>query len=269
VGSGINSVFDAWGQALTALYGKVRPASDADVSLARAGLWTDNRSPYYYNPGVAGQALIDAVNDYQSRGVKLGYVQADSWWYPKGMPPSWENNGTGLYVLRADLSLFPDDLAGFQGALAFPWWSMRAGGKTESGPRRVRLLGQRPIDPRYWSDLATYLASSGVAVFEQDWLSDQAATERNLHDPDAFFDNMAQAMAARGIHMQYSMPQPRHFLQGAKYSNLTSIRAAADGLARIAGTACSSTRAWPARWGFGRSPTISRAATCAMCCWPH
>ncbi|MGO9095957.1 MAG: hypothetical protein ACLQGV_12110 [Bryobacteraceae bacterium] len=232
VGSGINSVFDAWGQALTALYGKVRPASDADVSLARAGLWTDNRSPYYYNPGVAGQALIDAVSDYQNSGVKLGYVQADSWWYPKGVPPSWENNGTGLYLLRADLSLFPDDLAGFQGRLGLPlvvharWWE-------DQSPDRAAYAfsGNVPTDPRYWSDLASYLASSGVAVFEQDWLSGQAATDRNLHAPDAFFDNMAQAMAARGIHMQYSMPLPSHFLQGAKYSNLTSIRAAADGLA--------------------------------------
>jgi hypothetical protein len=62
LGRGINAVFDTWGQALTDLYGKVRPAADADVSLARAGLWTDNRSPYYYNPGEAGQALIDALS---------------------------------------------------------------------------------------------------------------------------------------------------------------------------------------------------------------
>ena len=233
LGRGINAVFDTWGHALTDLYGKVRPASDADVSLARAGLWTDNRSPYYYNPGTAGQALIDAMGYYQSSGIQLGYLQADSWWYPKGVPPSWQNNGTGLYRLRADLQLFPDDLAGFQNRLGAPlivhsrYWH-------ELSPDRAEYAfsGAVPIDPRYWKDLAAYLSSSGVTVFEQDWLSGPAVTARNLRDPDAFFDNMAQAMTERGIHMQYSMPLPAHFLQSAKYSNLTSIRASADGLAR-------------------------------------
>ena len=233
LGRGINAVFDTWGRALTDLYGKVRPAADADVSLARAGLWTDNRSPYYYNPGEAGQALIDALSYYQSSGIKLGYLQADSWWYPKGVPPSWQNNGTGLYRLRADLALFPDDLAGFQHRLGAPlvvharYWHELSPDRTE-----YAFSGNVPIDPRYWRDLAAYLSSSGVAVFEQDWLSGPAVTDRNLRDPEAFFDNMAQAMAERGIHMQYSMPRPHHFLQGAKYSNLTSIRASADGLAR-------------------------------------
>ncbi|MGC9970823.1 MAG: hypothetical protein ABSE56_09555 [Bryobacteraceae bacterium] len=232
-GRGINAVFDTWGHALTDLYGKVRPAADADVSLARAGLWTDNRSPYYYNPGTAGQALIDALGYYQSSGIQLGYLQADSWWYPKGVPPSWQNNGTGLYRLRADLELFPDDLAGFQHRLGAPlvvhsrYWHELSPDRTE-----YAFSGDVPIDPRYWRDLAAYLSSSGVAVFEQDWLSGPAMTDRNLKDPEAFFDNMAQAMAERGIHMQYSMPRPHHFLQGAKYSNLTSIRASADGLAR-------------------------------------
>lgn len=41
-------------------------------------------------------------------------------------------------------------------------------------------------------------------------------------------DNMARALSANGITMQYCMPTPRHVLQGSKYSNLTSIRVSTD-----------------------------------------
>jgi hypothetical protein len=67
-----------------------------------------------------------------------------------------------------------------------------------------------------------------VTTYEQDWLSGQAQTDFNLTDPDAFLDNMATAMAQHNITIQYCMATPRHFLQGAKYGNLTSIRASQD-----------------------------------------
>ena len=39
---------------------------------------------------------------------------------------------------------------------------------------------------------------------------------------------MAAACARHGLVMQYCMALPRHFLQGAKYSNLTTIRTSGD-----------------------------------------
>ena len=41
-------------------------------------------------------------------------------------------------------------------------------------------------------------------------------------------DNMARATRERGIHMQYCMEMPYHFLQGSRYGNLTSVRVAGD-----------------------------------------
>jgi hypothetical protein len=232
-GKGINATFDLWGRALTDLYGKQRPSNEADVSLSLAGLWTDNGSPYYYDPGPAGQKLIDAKTGYGARGIPLGYVQADSWWYRKGIPPAWNNNGTGLWTLDADPALFPRDLAAFRQALGVPLAVHARFWHPESPDRQqYAFSGNVPIDPLYWQHLADYLSRSGVAVFEQDWLSGPAATAVNTDDPDAFFDNMAGAMAAKGINLQYSMPKARHFLQGAKYSNLTSIRVNADGFCR-------------------------------------
>jgi hypothetical protein len=232
-GKGINATFDQWGRALTDLYGKNRPSNEADVTLSMAGLWTDNGSPYYYNPGPGGQKLLDAKAGYAARGIPLGYLQADSWWYRKGSPPAWNNNGTGLWTLDADLALFPQDLYGFRQALGVPL-AVHARYWHPDSPDRQQYAfsGNVPVDPLYWQHLAGYLSRSGVAVFEQDWLSGPAATAVNTSDPDAFFGNMADAMAAKGINLQYSMPKARHFLQGAKYSNLTSIRVNADGFCR-------------------------------------
>ena len=66
-------------------------------------------------------------------------------------------------------------------------------------------------------------------MYEQDWLNQNALpATTNLTDQDAFMDDMASAMAAKGIDMQYCMPLPRHYLQGSKYANLTTTRVSVD-----------------------------------------
>src|SRR5208282_5509094 len=81
----------------------------------------------------------------------------------------------------------------------------------------------------YWEDTATYLAASGVSVYEQDWLGTEAQTDLNLTDPYAFLNNMAASFSKRNMTMQYCMPDTRHFLQGSLYNNLTTIRVSQDG----------------------------------------
>jgi hypothetical protein len=95
-----------------------------------------------------------------------------------------------------------------------------------------QMSGNVVTDPAYWEMVAGYLANSGVATFEQDWLADKAHTEFNLTDGDAFLDNMAVSMGRRHLTMQYCMASARHFLQSSKYSNLTTIRTSGDHLQR-------------------------------------
>ena len=45
---------------------------------------------------------------------------------------------------------------------------------------------------------------------------------------DAFADGMAAACAKHGLDMQYCMALPRYFMQGAKYSNLTTMRTSGE-----------------------------------------
>jgi len=230
--TGINRGFDTWGKMMTTLSGKVRPANDADLMLKTLGYWTDNGATYYYatDPALSYSDTLRAVKaDFDRQGIALGYLQLDSWFYPKGAAADWNDHGDGMYEYHADPLLFPSSLASFQQALGAPLMT-HARWIDASSPYRqqYQISGDVSIDPLYWGEVARYLANSGVTTYEQDWLYDHAQTAFNLTDPDAFLDNMAGAMAQQNLTMQYCMPTARHFLQGARYSNLTSIRTSED-----------------------------------------
>ena len=87
VQNGINNVFNTWGNTLTSLSGKTRPANDAAIELKKLGYWTDNGATYYYNyvSNFSYPGTLQAVkNEFATNGLPLGYMQLDSWWYPKG-----------------------------------------------------------------------------------------------------------------------------------------------------------------------------------------
>jgi hypothetical protein len=234
---GINAAYGTWGHALTTWSGKNLPASDATPTLERFGYWTDNGATYYYNydaaRGYAGTIL--AVRDsFKELGIPLAYMQLDSWWYPKGAGRVWSDKGSGEYEYAADRTLFPMDLPPFQASLALPLIT-HARWIDPASPYRARykMSNNASIDPAYWAAVASYLAASGVTVYEQDWLNKNALPiTSNLVDQDAFMDDMASAMAAKGLTMQYCMPLPRHFLQGTKYDNLITTRVSIDRFSR-------------------------------------
>jgi hypothetical protein len=226
---GINAAFDTWGRALTAWSGKTRPTSDATPDLARLGYWTDSGSRYYYQfdttLGYAG-TLVALRDSFQQAGIPLGYMQLDSWWYPKGAAGMWNDMTDGQYVYTADKTLFPNDLAAFQAMLGLPlvaharWIDINSPYRSQ-----YQMSNNVSIDPAYWSATADYLAGAGVVTYEQDWLNANALPSTdNLVDQDAFLDRMASAMATKGIALQYDQPLPRHFLQSTRYDNAITAR---------------------------------------------
>jgi hypothetical protein len=237
VGAGINRTWDLWGQALTDLQGKVRPSSSSDVSLASLSYWTDSASKYYYNyiQSLGYEGTLQAVKqDFANHGLPVGSVQLDSWWYPKGNPPAWNNIGDtvdkGQYLLRPDSSILPNGLSAVQQVLNVPLL-VHARWIDPTSPLRqqYQMSGNVSIDPQYWTDLASYLSANGVMTYEQDWLAMWAQPNMNLTDPEAYLDNMAQAMAAAGITMQYCGQTVGQLMQGSKYGNLTTSRVSPDG----------------------------------------
>jgi hypothetical protein len=234
--SGVNRAFDTWGQTLIGLGGKTPPANDADTSLNQVGYWTDNGATYYYQtaPSMNYEQTFSALkSDFDRAGIGLGYIQLDSWFYPKGPGALWSNNGEGIYEYRAAAPPFMSGLASFQRRIGLPLVTHARWIDSSSPYRKTyQMSGNVVIDPAYWNTVATYLATSGVTTYEQDWLADKAQTDFNLTDGEAFLDNMASAMAQRNLTMQYCMASPRHFLQSSRYSNLTTIRTSADRLGR-------------------------------------
>jgi hypothetical protein len=233
-GQGINQTLNTWGQALTDLAGKTRPANDADALLKSISYWTDNGATYYYNAG--GPSYTDtlrAVNaEFSANGIRLGSMQLDSWWYPKGPDNAWSSHG-GIWTYSATSAVFQPDLLSFQTSLGIPL-AAHARWIDAASPYRSQytISGNVATDPQYWEDVAAYLANSGVTIYEQDWLANNAQTAFNLTDPQAFLNNMAASMAKRGITMQYCMATPAHFLQSTNYGNITTIRTSADGFGK-------------------------------------
>lgn len=232
IGQGINNVFGTWGRAMTSLAGKNRPANYSDVTLNKLGYWTDHGATYYYNYdpnlGYSG-TLLAAYNSFKQAGIPLGYMQLDSWWYPKGASDTWSDHNGGIYTYNADPTLFPSGLSAFQQQLGIPLLT-HAKYIDASSPYRSQYAMSNNVstDPKYWNMVAGYLQNNGAATYEQDWLGLKALPATNLTDPDAFMNNMASAMSAAGLTMLYCMPLPRHFLQSSLYNNVTSIRVSAD-----------------------------------------
>ncbi len=233
---GINQAFTTWGNALTGLSGKVRPANDSAVELNKLGYWTDNGATYYYNYsaslGYAGTLL--AVRDgFATNGLPLGYMQLDSWWYPKGVANTWQgdatNNRGGVVQYIPDPTLFPNGLPAFRQQLGLPLFTHCRWIDGTSPYRSQYAMSQNVIvDYRYWTNLMASLKAAGVTTFEHDWLDVMALPVMNLNDPPAFMNEMAAAAAANGINLQYCMELPRHYLQSSLYTNLLTLRVSID-----------------------------------------
>lgn len=239
-GDGINPAFAAWGAALLRLSGKRRPSSDADVTLARLGYWTDNFAAYYYkfDPKLGYEGTLLAVRDeFRRLHLPLGYMQLDSWFYPKSAADRWNTGGGtlpyGEYVYRADKELFPQGLAAFQRELGLPLVT-HARWVAPSSPyhQQYRMSGNVVIDPRFWRSTAEYLHQAGVITYEQDWLDHYSQTAVNLHDPAKFLGEMNDAMAAQGMTIQYCMPLPADYMASTLYPAVQTIRTSDDGFQR-------------------------------------
>ena len=247
-----SDAWSAWGHALTDLAGKKRPANDADVGLAKLGYWTNTGAAYYYNfdpaRGYAG-TIKDAVDAFRRRGIPLGYVELDSFWYQKTTtkadgtlgpavkvekypPASWNCYG-GITKYEASPDLFPDGLAAWQRTVGLPI-SVHARWVDVASPYRdrYRVTGVAATDAQYWLDRAAYLQQQGVVNYEQDWITEIYKQSPRLGTTtwagDAFADGMANGMKAHGLSVQYCMAPPRFFLQGSKYDNLSTVRVAND-----------------------------------------
>ena len=252
---GVNAAWDSWGTALTDLQGRNRPSNDADIGLRYLGYWTDNGAAYWYNYerglGYAG-TLETLVRRYRKEGIPLRYLQLDSWWYfktlrgPGGesleprnpeLPAEEWNRYGGLLEYEAHPTVFPDGLAAFQKEVGVPLITHNRWIDPESPyHKHYDISGVAAVDPKFWKEIMGYTSSANVVTYEQDWLNViykySPALGTTPTAGDAFTDGMARAAQEKGMSLQYCMALPRHFLQGARYGNLTTIRTSGDRFTR-------------------------------------
>ena len=287
---GIVAAYDVWGKALRAFYSRPRVARDRDPTLRYIGVLTDNAGGhYYYNYEYADglnyeESLVRFIARSRKAGLPFGYLQLDSWWYPKStwnpqertgavknpaLPAQAWNRYGGLLEWKADPGVFPNGIAAFHERVKLPFLAHnRFIDKDSAYHHRFAISGVAGVDPGYWTELANYASRSGIATYLQDWLSAIYNFSPELHAVPGkglkFLDFMESAMAARGITLQYCMAYPMHILAGAKYPNLTTIRAAGDGLTRSKWTQLafnarliSEVGAWPATDVIASSDTAA------------
>jgi hypothetical protein len=250
-GAGINSAWESWGGALVQLQGAKRPRNDADAGLRYLGYWTDNGASYYYNYdhrlGYAGTLEV-LIGRYRAEHIPIRYLQLDSWWYYKtltdpsgheGQPKNpqlpleeWNRYG-GLLDYTAHPGVFAGGLAAFQQRVGLPLilhnrWIDPA----SPYHQHYRITGVAAVDPEWWSAIMDYVSAAHGITYEQDWLNviyDQSpALAAVPGSGEAFTGGMAHAAQDRGLTVQYSMSLPRHFLEGARYANVTTTRVTPD-----------------------------------------
>ena len=253
-GEGINRTWDLWGRALTDFHGKKRPGPCADAGLKYLGYWTDNGAAYYYDfdPRKGYEkTLLDAMKRFREEGIPYRYLQLDSWFYPKSftsaggrrpnrprpknprLPAGRWNRYGGMLLNQADPGVFPRGLGEFHAKLGLPLVTHDRWIDLESPYRKsYRISGVGAVDPAWWNHVIGNIASWGVVTYEQDWLNviygNSPEMRKTVWAGRAFMDQMARACKEHGLTMQYCMAQPRHFLQGSRYDNLTTIRVSGD-----------------------------------------
>ena len=235
LGKGIAATLDAWGGALQVLDGKKPVSDEADVMLRKFGYWTDNGAAYYYHfvPSLGYEGTLLAVRDaYRKLGVPAAYMELDSWWYPKEQGNSLAAMAVnGETVYRANPQVFPDGLRAFHRRLDLPFVVHARWVAADSPYRReYRMSRNVVLSPAFWSGTASYLHDSGVAVYEQDWLNDNARPAINLIDPRQFLGNMAHAMGKQSVAVEYCMELPGYLLASTRYSDVEAARVAGDRL---------------------------------------
>ena len=244
-GDGARECFAIWSRLLRTASGVRAPARDSDVLGTRLSYWTDNGSAYWYRtePGFdAASSVVATVDDLEARGVVVGAVQLDSWWYPHEVlrpfdTDEWVVPPTGMVRWEPRPDVLPDGIDMLRERLdrrpliahcrhlssqspycdEFPMWV--------DGDRA------HPADAELYERLLDQAVSWGVEVFEHDWLVECFLGVRELRAPGraaAWQEGIDAALGARNLHAQWCMATPADFAQASRLRNVTSIRTSGD-----------------------------------------
>ena len=225
-GRGINATLDAWGGAIRALSGRNAAGPASSVPLQKLGYWTDNGATYYYRRarGLSSEQTLAAVRDeFVAKGVPLGYMQLDSWWYRK------DPRDKGMYLYEADPQYLPGGIQSVQHTIALPLVTHARWLAPDSPYRsRYHVSNNVVVSPQYYDAVLAATAAAGAVMYEQDWLDARAAPRQTLADAPALLQAIDQGAADSAQTVQLCLATPRYFLDAGRWPAITNIRVSSD-----------------------------------------
>lgn len=244
-GDGARDCFARWARLVRAASGVAAPERDADVLGTRISYWTDNGSAYWYRtePGYdSASTVVAAVDDLEARGVRVGAVQLDSWWYPHEVlrpfdTDEWVVPPSGMVRWEARPDVLPDgmtDLRERLGRRPLVAHCRHLSSQSAYGEEFAMWTDAdraHPQGPELYDRLLDQAVAWGVEIFEHDWLIECFLGVRGLRAPGraaAWQEGIDAGLGARDLHAQWCMASPADFAQVSRLRNITSIRTSGD-----------------------------------------
>jgi hypothetical protein len=244
-GHGARECFTTWARLLREESRVDPPARDRDVLGTRLSYWTDNGSAYWYRTEGeldAASTVVAAVDDLEVRGIPVGAVQLDSWWYPHEVlrpfnTDQWVVPPSGMVTWEPRADVFPDGIGPLRERLMRRPLVTHTRHLSSQSPYcdefPVWVDGDRahPQDARLYERLLDQCVAWGVEVFEHDWLIECFLGVRELRAPGraaAWQEGIDAALEARDLTAQWCMASPADFAQATRLRNVTSIRTSGD-----------------------------------------
>ncbi|MFZ4812623.1 MAG: hypothetical protein ACOYL9_14885, partial [Ilumatobacteraceae bacterium] len=245
-GDDARTCIDTWGSLLLRRAGTVRPGRWPDALGSKPSYWTDNGAAYWYRtePGLdVATSIVDAVDDLRERGVPLGAVQLDSWWYPHAeLRPfnttEWIVPPTAMIAWEPRPDVLPDGIPALRERLGSPPLVAHIRHLSSAAPIaeecEVRADGPYAVPAtadayERWLDQCV---AWGIETFEHDWLVEVFFGVRPLRaEPGrarAWQEGIDRAARERGITTQWCMATPADMAQTVTLTQVTSVRTSGD-----------------------------------------
>jgi len=243
---GPRAALDAWGAMLLEAAGTVRPGRWPDALGTRPSYWTDNGAAYWYRtePGHdAAGSVVAAVEDLRSRGVPLGSVQLDSWFYPHvDLRPfdtdEWVVPPSAMVEWDARPDVLPGGVADLRHRLGDPPLVAHIRHLSSEAPLTAEVpvwvdgAYAAPATPEAYERWLDQCLAWGVETFEHDWLVEVFFGVRGMRaEPGrarAWQEGIDAAARERGITLQWCMGTPADFARTTTLTQVTSIRTSGD-----------------------------------------
>jgi hypothetical protein len=245
-GDGARDCFARWAALLRDRSGVAAPRRDRDALGTRLSYWTDNGSAYWYRtePGSdVASTVVNAVDDLEARGLPVGSVQLDSWWYPHEVlrpfdTDEWVVPPSGMVRWEPREDVLPDGIAplrerlGRRPLIAHCRHLSSQSPYLHEFPCWVDADRAHPQGPELYERLLDQCVAWGIEVFEHDWLIECFLGVRGLRAAPgraaAWQEGIDAALGRRGVNAQWCMASPADFAEVSRLHNVTSIRTSGD-----------------------------------------